>query len=709
MFFSDAFSQSLVVWIDDASSSHGMDKMSTIENRIWSDLLRSIQSFYCSQDSLPEEQFRIFWALILKSVVITRIPDIAYMSPEFKMSKLKSYEENSLVDIALVLKDRFGDQPVPFFIGEVAASKFNAGQRHKDYEKMATEMLCALLSILGLLKTVDIETKKSLIVYGAYMGRYALQWCIIFPVYDSNGKISFVFQTDENWTLNMLDPCKPEINFSAVKLEYVPQESHEDATIAAGIDTENAEIETYAESIDSIDWKTGEVADNLTNSITDSQKRAFGNLVTMGRQIGEYAKRLHGLLKDVEQKDPESMVPLEITKELKSYLPPSRDAHNSKPGSPIEKTPGKIANQRNSSYRKAALFVVNKLGVIDKHETMKNGVFLVYGQYSRMAVTLVTKQSNSTVLNEIIILKKFSDCDNVVKCIMSECDPQLNMTVFVQERLFDVSAVLHNQWYGTGDNYQKIVHTCNYILDGLNALEQLKRKRILHRDISPNNFMYSYASQSWKLIDFEYAVELNDLCDFGTFVDTKVYGTDGFIAPEVLERYEYSFAADMFSFGKTAYDAIAEPCVKSCIVSDGRLQDIAFDTFTVCWALSAKDVRRRQLETLFDDCRAMLIDILTICVRRTGDFQYVKSEYVKPVQSLIFTDMLERLEVSSDFTLQDQDRQPHAQQFDTPLQVQVDHQSHVQQPAYSASSPQKHLISVVEDDFPIMMEYQTVD
>ncbi|XXQ31469.1 Protein kinase domain-containing protein [Plasmodiophora brassicae] len=87
-------------------------------------------------------------------------------------------------------------------------------------------------------------------------------------------------------------------------------------------------------------------------------------------------------------------------------------------------------------------------------------------------------------------------------------------------------------------------------VDGLDALQTMKRAGIMHRDISVNNLMYSMEDRRWRLTDFDAACRASDLVDGG---DGVVYGTDGFIAPEALapER-RYTFASDRWSLGACA-------------------------------------------------------------------------------------------------------------------------------------------------------------
>lgn len=88
----------------------------------------------------------------------------------------------------------------------------------------------------------------------------------------------------------------------------------------------------------------------------------------------------------------------------------------------------------------------------------------------------------------------------------------------------------------------------------LETLSYLHIKRILYRDLKPENVIVDTHSGFISLVDFGLAVQLEDDIDY---VD-GVAGTLGYIAPEVYEGLPYSFSADIYSFGMVLFFLFTE-------------------------------------------------------------------------------------------------------------------------------------------------------
>jgi serine/threonine protein kinase len=121
--------------------------------------------------------------------------------------------------------------------------------------------------------------------------------------------------------------------------------------------------------------------------------------------------------------------------------------------------------------------------------------------------------------------------------------------------------VLHEEYltmpyWIRSDPGQTFSFTCAFMLDGIAALRELAKHRIIHRDISPSNVRWSRLANTWKLTDFDMAVFADEN---GVYRSDRVVGTEGFIAPEVLEGEPYSYSSDFCSLGKVALEEIFRP------------------------------------------------------------------------------------------------------------------------------------------------------
>lgn len=85
------------------------------------------------------------------------------------------------------------------------------------------------------------------------------------------------------------------------------------------------------------------------------------------------------------------------------------------------------------------------------------------------------------------------------------------------------------------------------------AVEFLHSHRIIHRDLKPENVVINQVDRKviYKLIDLGYAKELDQASMATTFVGTLKY-----LAPELLDRVEYTKSVDYWSFGTVLFECI---------------------------------------------------------------------------------------------------------------------------------------------------------
>lgn len=87
-------------------------------------------------------------------------------------------------------------------------------------------------------------------------------------------------------------------------------------------------------------------------------------------------------------------------------------------------------------------------------------------------------------------------------------------------------------------DYEKKIHISKQILDGLSYIHN---NNIIHRDLKLQNIFISSDDQI-KIGDFGLATNVYD-------INYDNVGTDGYIAPEVIQFNNYSFKSDLYSFG----------------------------------------------------------------------------------------------------------------------------------------------------------------
>lgn len=107
------------------------------------------------------------------------------------------------------------------------------------------------------------------------------------------------------------------------------------------------------------------------------------------------------------------------------------------------------------------------------------------------------------------------------------------------------------------DPFANLVNMTKLTIDCLFELHLLHSViGVIHRDISPVNIMYSEIDGIWKILDFNLSITTAK-----AKVDrSRVVGTRGFIAPECLERSEYSESSDVFSLGKVPLKVFKYVC-----------------------------------------------------------------------------------------------------------------------------------------------------
>lgn len=91
----------------------------------------------------------------------------------------------------------------------------------------------------------------------------------------------------------------------------------------------------------------------------------------------------------------------------------------------------------------------------------------------------------------------------------------------------------------------------DYMCQLVNVLRYLKTRNIIHRDLKPQNILLTSDFKTIKVTDFNFARELydNDLAQ-------TMCGSPLYMAPEIIEKEEYTVKSDLWSVGMILYEMV---------------------------------------------------------------------------------------------------------------------------------------------------------
>ena len=154
--------------------------------------------------------------------------------------------------------------------------------------------------------------------------------------------------------------------------------------------------------------------------------------------------------------------------------------------------------------------------------------------------TIEDAQDMRHLHNEVRLLSEL-DHPNIVKYI-DFYDDKTNFYIF-QEFLEGRSLLeMINETNGLSE---EICH--QLFIQLVSVLSYMHERSVYHRDIKPDNLMFD-GDGNMKLIDFGFSKEISINPERGT-----ACGSPAFVAPEVIKREEYSYAADIWSVGIILY------------------------------------------------------------------------------------------------------------------------------------------------------------
>jgi cGMP-dependent protein kinase len=204
----------------------------------------------------------------------------------------------------------------------------------------------------------------------------------------------------------------------------------------------------------------------------------------------------------------------------------------------------KISLQDNFSVGLDDLYYVKTLG-----EGKFGYVTLVHNERNLFAIKAVNKKAAD---KQKILINYFKKERQILLTLDHQFIVKLVKTMKNEDFIFYLMEYVNGVTLGSyletrGDSkLRNKDETQFYIAILLIIIDYLNSKKIAHRDIKPDNIMLDERGYL-KMIDFGTAVVLKD------FTNTIV-GTPHYIAPEILLGKGYSFSADYWSIGITAFE-----------------------------------------------------------------------------------------------------------------------------------------------------------
>ncbi|KAL4438409.1 hypothetical protein ABPG74_009448 [Tetrahymena malaccensis] len=146
------------------------------------------------------------------------------------------------------------------------------------------------------------------------------------------------------------------------------------------------------------------------------------------------------------------------------------------------------------------------------------------------------------LLNQELSIQKLIKSRHTVQIIENFFDQNLRTHIVIQEYCDEGDLDQYIAKYQSLPEAQAI----SYLKQLLQAFKDLHAHNCMHRDIKPNNILFSKGLI--KLGDFGFAKQLDEFSIAKTSLGTTIT-----MAPEVFNQEEYSFEADMFSLGIVFY------------------------------------------------------------------------------------------------------------------------------------------------------------
>ncbi|KAI8925140.1 hypothetical protein BC831DRAFT_281272 [Entophlyctis helioformis] len=184
----------------------------------WRRAMLALNSFWHKMEAAPEAGYNIMYHTIFKAALESLDPLVG-VSAEDQLSNYNKQFDRRRPDIAACIKnpprrtndDRTATQLAslrcPFFLAEVSGFRVTGTDDHKDFQKIACDMMMCMLVWLGLFRGASVDMKNELRVYGALIGASTIEFICMRPVFQTSGEVVLLLHTNKSdWTISFDTP-----------------------------------------------------------------------------------------------------------------------------------------------------------------------------------------------------------------------------------------------------------------------------------------------------------------------------------------------------------------------------------------------------------------------------------------------------------------------------------------------------------------------
>lgn len=514
----------------------------------------------------------LFWdTLVIDSF---RDPSAPWaVHPELDLEALLKLDSSRWVDIAVFLK-KFKN--IILFC-EISKDKFTRNIYHKDFSKLSSTLTVSCIRLAEFLKSRGCDPSKAR-TFGMLIGNSCFQLAVARPVFTPipgtrkheihvdvsvNPHWFCDFDDPENFSLSCSGPCCMQDDLNPLpKAEnipipnYLPTEESKKFLAQSNLIPEesnfdNDDKDEGGEEVSAIDEEDNDTSATAEEDIDEERKEPMRDYVEevlsadTDVAMSENVSTTSELLIERRGINEKALSKYSIfVKTVKKYMTDLMSFEKVDASSIPDFEPPNLAYIPIASRGN------------EKETPRKHQIWAVFPTNE--------KADSSPLNNSKLNYKSQSESDFYSKYLNSYiCFPTIqtswkndNGTVAIRfERMHHLVGNGIFGPYGNGELFgpmirsesplELIVDACTFAIHSLYGLHVLHDMvGYVHADISPENIMFSFKDEIWKLNDFETALPIEK-----SLQTVRQCGTENFIAPESLKTGIFTTSSDLYSLG----------------------------------------------------------------------------------------------------------------------------------------------------------------